>query len=287
MSEQNSNHSGLPVSGIAIIIALFTGYFFIDPPALDGFRPGHDTRQIMQVHGPEDVQARLWQDPFAAARTHKHYPDQQNQQYSATTKIPASLTTEGGTVEIQLNPHTPARTAADTVGAPHTLKSLLNEIAEESKESEGNKITILAAMASAGPYPEQAEARLRKRYALVSGLGSSGFWPRNSEYIGYVQDFNDAQANDEENNKIELSGKDKLPAIMPYEWYEDASDKKHILLLWLDEDAFKHQPLIKLNRLLGKLLDGKKNIAAFKLIGPAFSGTLKAMVGDLTSKDDS
>jgi hypothetical protein len=281
MSEQNSNQGGLPVPSLAIIIALFTGYFFIDPPALDGFRPGYDAEQIMQVHGPEDVQARLWQDPFAAVQKHKHSPDHQNQLYSATAKIPASMTTEGGTVEVQLKPHASTVNDADM---PHTLTALLKEITEEADES-GNKqdekkITILAAMVSAGPYPEQAEARLRKRYALVSGLGSSGFWPKDSEHIGYVQNLNEVTNNDKK-----LTGEDRLPTIMPYEWYENESNNNHVLLLWLDENAFKHQPLIKLNRLLGKLLDGKHDIAAFKLIGPAFSGTLKAMAGDILEVD--
>jgi hypothetical protein len=279
MSEQNSDQSGLPVPGLAIIIALFTGYFFIDPPALDGFRPGYDAGQIMQVHSPEDVQARLWQDPFAAVQKHKHSPGQQNQLYSATAKIPASMTTEGGTVEVQLKPYASNRNNADAI-MTHSFTSLLKEIAEEADES-GNKpdekkITILAAMVSAGPYPEQAEARLRKRYALVSGLGSSGFWPRDSEHIGYVQNINEATNNDEK-----LTGEERLPTIMPYEWYENESNNNHVLLLWLDEGAFEHQPLIKLNRLLGKLLAGKHNIAAFKLIGPAFSGTLKAMAGNI------
>ena len=66
----DSNH--LPVSGgLAIVIAVIVSYFVINPAALEGIRPAGDSREISQGYGIEDVQARLWQDPFATVADYR------------------------------------------------------------------------------------------------------------------------------------------------------------------------------------------------------------------------
>ena len=68
-----------------------------------------------------------------------------------------------------------------------------------------------------------------------------------------------------------------LPLLMPYEWFEKikAGKEQHLLLLWLDEDAFGQQPLVKLNVLFSSLGTDASRV---KLIGPYGSTVLKAMV---------
>ncbi len=46
------------------------------------------------------------------------------------------------------------------------------------------KVLILPVMVTAGPYADQAEERLRTRYALLSALHIAGYKPRNATHIG-------------------------------------------------------------------------------------------------------
>jgi len=290
------NSNQLPLSGgIAVFFAVIIGYFVIDPAALDGFRPDGDSRNIKQVHGLEDVQARLWQDPFAAAAQHlgslKKKPGQI--QLSGKAVVQPLGKEESPSFELTLHPSKLIDEQQTEEVERHSLEKLLDEIKEEAKEETSGKITVLATMVSAGPYAKPAETRLRTRYAILSALGTEGYYPKDAEHIGFVNNLNkpgkrcDAEGKPEEICKRALNlktGEDQLPFVMPYEWYESKAKgkEKHVLLLWLDESAFAHKPLAKLNLLFNSLGDEVSNI---KLIGPYGSGTLKSMVKEAGKKE--
>ncbi|MDQ6970321.1 MAG: hypothetical protein Q9M16_07420, partial [Mariprofundus sp.] len=276
------NSNQLPVSGgIAIFFAVIIGYFIIDPSALDGFRPGGISSQIEQVHGIEDVQARLWQDPFAAAAAHrreKHRKTSPQQlQLAGKVDIPPRNKEKSTSVNITVRPI--KMTAA--IISKHSFQSLLEQISIQSKESK-QKVDILAVMVSASPYTENRETRLRKRYAVIAGLAASGYQPQESAHIGYVDDLKDSDCR---KNHI---GEKKLPMLMPFEWFKN-NDNKYTLLLWLDEDAFSYSPLCKLNFLFKAEDDTSQSPTVFQssklgrvsIIGPHNSGTLKAMISEL------
>ena len=298
----NSNH--LPVSGgLAIFVAVVISFFVIDPTPLDGFRPGGEGYEIDQVHGIEDVQARLWQDPFAAAAQHLGQQKKKINQIQFSGRAVVALPgKETAPVEFRLH-------SAETTGEQqtpearrHSFKKLTDEIKKEAEE-EKNGVTVMAVMISAGPYGKQAETRLRARYAVLSALAAEKYYPKDAEHIGYVNNLNASPLVDDKNllmpgesakqcgqkgkdqgackKVFDLhSGEEQLPLFMPYEWYErQANGEKHILLLWLDEGAFAHKPLAKLNLLFGSL---GSSVSEVKLIGPYGSGTLKAMFEEAT-----
>jgi len=279
----NSNH--LPVSGgIAVVLAVLISYFVLEPVSLENMRPASEGSHIAQVHGLEDVQARLWQDPFAAVESHADLQSKPTAsvQVSGVIAMP-SQSGKQGAVEMRLLQADSPLPKPTSEESRHTLATLTGEIdkkaAKEAEKEKKDTIAILAVMVSAGPYAKQAEARLRMRYAVVSGLGTEGFWPKDAEHIGFVNDLNKATSivnNNKGKHRLDLSdGEDQLPSLMPYEWYESAGDARHVLLLWLDNDAFTNRPLAKLELLLHAL---GKHAGSIKLIGPAGSGTLKAMV---------
>jgi hypothetical protein len=293
------NSNQLPVSGgLAIFVAVVISFFVIDPAALDGFRPGGEGYEIDQVHGIEDVQARLWQDPFAASAQHLGLQKKKiNQiQLSGRAFVP-SPGKETAPFEWRLHSSKVIDAQQTPEAKRHSFKKLIGEIKKEAGE-EKNGVTALAVMISAGPYGKQAETRLRARYAILSALAAEKYYPKDAEHIGYVNNLNASPAVDDENRLmpgkfanqcrqkdkhqeackkiLDLnSGEEQLPLLMPYEWYErQAKGEKHILLLWLDEGAFAYKPLAKLNLLFGSL---GSSVSAVKLIGPYGSGTLKAM----------
>lgn len=71
MDNQQRQGPGLPISGGAVVIALILGSLFVQQPAFKGSRPKVSGHGVSTSAGLEDVQARLWEDPFAAVRRHR------------------------------------------------------------------------------------------------------------------------------------------------------------------------------------------------------------------------
>jgi len=267
MSDQDTSQGGFPLaSSLTVLIALITGYIFIEPAMLNSERPDQYTLALNRTYSPEDVQARLWQDPFLAAQ--QHISSSPAHQAASPISVRATLATDNQHKQVVAEGEI-SRKALPVQGI-HSLDALKKGIATEYAES-GSPVRILAVMISAGPYAEESEQRLRRRYAVISALATSDYQPEDAEHIGFVR--TPAQAGDYE---------DALPSVIPYEWYEPRQGGKHILLIWLDEGAFAHQPLVKLGR-LSQLIkqDTTPMISDISIIGPGSSGTLKAMQADL------
>jgi len=306
------NSNQLPVSGgIAVFFAVIIGYFVIDPSALEGFRPGGDGSRIEQVHGIEDVQARLWQDPFAAAAAHQRAEHRKTKlqqfQFSGKVEIPPLSKEEATPIEMILKPTEVTDTNQTSQKNKHSFQAFLNQIKIQSRES-GQDVDVLAVMVSARPYAEDRETRLRRRYAVIGGLAASGYQPQDAANIGYVDKLKDSGCREGH------LGEGEMPKLMPFEWFKNGGGR-YSLLLWLDEDAFSYSPLCKLNFLMGKisltLVDArKKNVikrtnqangnlkakdlnsaynkaeeaierSRISIIGPSESGTLQSMLAEL------
>jgi len=243
------NSNQLPISGgVAIFIAVIISYFVYSPADLSGVRP-NDSRAIEQVHGNQDVQARLWQDPFAAVAIHKH-SNEKKIQFSGKVIVGPTGEINPMTAEIASRSSKPADQGDSSKAKPHAFGNLVDQIVNESKESK-KSVNVLSVMVSAGPYPEDEERRLRRRYAVIAGLAASGYQPENAAHIGYVDDLPAAVCS---GNHPDDS---LLPAIMPYEWFKNEEEGSYFLLLWLDEDAFSRKPLCKLNSLAHLFKDGE------------------------------
>jgi len=71
MDNQQRQGPGLPISGGAVVIALIIGSLFVQQLAFKGSRPRVPGHGVSTSASLEDVQARLWEDPFAAVRRHR------------------------------------------------------------------------------------------------------------------------------------------------------------------------------------------------------------------------
>jgi hypothetical protein len=72
MDNQQRQGPGLPISGAAVVIALIFGSLFVQQLAFKGSRPKVSAHGVSTSASlVEDVQARLWEDPFAAVRREK------------------------------------------------------------------------------------------------------------------------------------------------------------------------------------------------------------------------
>ena len=125
-------------------------------------RPPPMESRIEEKFHSEDVEARLWQDPFdtVARQIKKVDPDERKECEDAWTEeastIPlhcrSPLVDEGGTCV----PNSAARASSPS-------------------------------LRRARSYFEDSETRRRLRYAVLSGLHLEGYEPRSEQHIGYFR----------------------------------------------------------------------------------------------------
>jgi hypothetical protein len=233
-----------PLMAISAMMALFTalGIIVYTKAPLKGVRPSIPEIQERS----QKIRARLWQDPFQAVL------DQAKTKDGAK---PAGLCLFKEAILMEIAP----------------LQEEINQHVNEQK-----KITVLGVMVFGGPYAEEMELRLRQRYAVVSALGRLKFVPQDSEHLGFIRIFPSQKECVEAQNEISLS------TILPFEWFVSEGQEEGVLLLWINDDAFREKTIEKLAVLITPLQSqDKKDQLKFKIIGPAGSTTLLEMLKEL------
>jgi hypothetical protein len=236
------------------LAAVLTNHF--NP--LDSPRPTIPNSKSLQYVNIEDIEARLWQDPFTAISQHKHDAD------APKEDCPPPQQTAKTDKKIE-----------DTIKCKHNLSALTGSIIQKSKKSP--QITILGVMVPGSSSTEDIEDRRRTRYAVLSGLAVKEYAPEDREHIGYI-----------ENLRFEDTNKrlDNMPEKIPFEWFKNDKDNLPVLVLWLDDSAFGSMPtpLQMTNDFVEAIrTTAKKPDLIFKIIGPANSNTLQAMVDELAT----
>ena len=142
-----SGLGGIPVTGlIAVLVAIIGAVLWKGVP-LDVRRPGVSVPLPYQEIGLQDIDARLWEDPFAAvarAIDGKSAPEEHRQ-----------------------------------------LGQVCDSLRERVKGNV--KLLVLGITVSKAPYADGEEQRRRIRYAVVSALNVSHFVPENAEHLGYLR----------------------------------------------------------------------------------------------------
>lgn len=150
MSEEKKEGSGLAAAmPVTAMLAILAGMFLSSSLPYKDERPS--VRPLQSNYSAvQDVEARLWQDPFAAI---------------------------DGVAKCQISEsHNPPSNVCDK-------KQLYYDSANDKD------ITILAVTLSGGSYQEAAEQRMRRRYAVLSALINQNFVPRDEQHIGYFQPY--------------------------------------------------------------------------------------------------
>jgi hypothetical protein len=128
---------------------------------------------------------------------------------------------------------------------------------------------VLGVMLPGGPYAELSEARRRTRFAVLSGL-------ERQDFIGQTQDHIGCWA-------PEIADNPFTPREIPFEWFNQKSDKKRrILVLWLNEDLFDQWPLKGISSVLDKL----GTTSTVKIVGPYTSNVLESMIEEAPPKNE-
>jgi hypothetical protein len=138
---------GIPITGLIAVVAAIIGAVLWNNVPLDVQRPGVSVAIPYQEVGLQDVDARLWEDPFAA--------------------VSRSIEAKAVPDERRL------------------LTSVCDRVRERVKGNV--KLLVLGTMVSKAPYADGEEQRRRIRYAVVSALSVAHFVPENAEHLGYLR----------------------------------------------------------------------------------------------------
>ena len=204
--------------GPLIAIILLASGIFVNTVPLKSKRPSNAIRAKFFHAGRQDVEARLWADPFSAIRLDES--DSPQDRCDIAYK--------------------------DQAHYPFTLKQSIKWLSRDYV------VTVLPVMVPGGRYFENGELRRRSRYAVLTALLNSGWIPRDEDKLGYVwtavscikqpwqrripellpyEWFVRTEAPNQEEKK--LAGIDNT-----VKWRDQA-----LLILWIDEDAITRRPL--------------------------------------------
>ena len=151
-----------------IALALLAAGVIVKNIPLESPRPADAERRKTTIVGQQNVEGRLWQDPFVAVD-------------AEIVSIARELGIASGSVR---RPRQAAELAnLASRDESHRLQGARDAIA--AAVAAGNQVMLVGAMVFGGSYPEDTENRRRNRMALVSGLIASGFAPDDADHLGY------------------------------------------------------------------------------------------------------
>jgi hypothetical protein len=243
--ESKGDGVGLSIPSLMILLTI-VGLNLFDEPKLKSNRPP-PAQHRGESFSDQQVPARLWQDPFGAVSA---FAGSGSQGAKAPAPAAGSLCQDG----------TPPR-------------SILCQVQERLER--GERLTILPVMLPGQHYAESTEARIRIRYAVVSGLDVAGYTPADPAHLGYVQSP-DPQ---------------RFGSTLPYEWFSaappataTATVAASVLVVWLNDDAFRTGPVGRLTDLMDRILPKLPGQAhRVRVLGPGSSDGLAALLNEVKS----
>lgn len=222
----------------------------------------------------QDIDARLWQDPFTAVSNHE----------DAGTKFDRYS---------------------------HSIERMRTEIAAPpTPPATWDEPLILAVMVNASAYPEKLERRLRDRVAVGSGLARCGYVAKDAEHLGcftipwprqaaaalgwkrwVAAPAPDGWERDGFDYSWDADDNDSTWLNVPFEVYDvnplDAEAHKlsahKIIVLWLRDENFADDPLLRLAGLCTwfQRLHEPATAAPLTVLGPDGSTTLRSLLQNL------
>ena len=246
MDERKKGSSPLNIPTVLLLTAVAGGLYLVPSP-LRSSRPSEKESLERTSRGDQVVLARLWQDPLEAAKNYR-------------AKLLA-IAPAAGSANIKLS-----------MNEFPALGELAKQIARQSEQVRNDyptetNLTILQVFISGGSYAEDAETRLRARYAVLSALGFAGYVPYDAEHIGYAEVHWPRGAElehfptDQFLPLSSMANSEGGRLIVPFEWLEQSKlapratneTARMILVLWLNGDAFDDHPAKRLAQFMWEL----------------------------------
>lgn len=245
--ENSSLTRALPMT---VVLAMLAGLIITHSLPYQDERPSARSLQI-RYPAAQDVDARLWQDPFAAV-----------------DKISEETPAEKVSIVANQNGKTQRIDATRQIANPSSHTP--SQIYLNKKITSEDKILILAVTLSGGPYQEDGEQRMRRRYAVLSALANQNAVPQDEQHIGYFHP-------DPEPTMV-------LQHRVPFEWWSLPADNRKVLLLWLNEISLLENPAAEIKELLRQASPDKAlkgTVFNYAVIGPNTSTLLRDILKEV------
>ena len=255
-------------------------------------RPAEPEEGLRSV-GVQDVDARLWQDPFAAVVEARKGPKGAPRRRSRSVDPWRSAPTAAPCWCAATCPGRRQPRDAGIQTDPHDWTDLKGQILTPGIEALSQvggcpwghpPVTVLGIMVSAGPSPGAAETRRRYRYAALSALMLEEFLPDDAEHVGYADGARGPLPDSSPTSGSPASPKVTLipdPGLWcscgwtTTAWLPQSSPTGARKALQNQE---KPHPLARLSALLNRI--APETGVGFQVIGPAASGTLEVMADE-------
>ncbi|MHC4166847.1 MAG: hypothetical protein ACYSWQ_07815 [Planctomycetota bacterium] len=278
--QKRAPSSLLPV---VVSVALVAAAIFLSRSPLESSRPEVPARPRHARAEDGNVEARLWQDPFLAALDHE-----ESEHGGGKTADSNSIWACGSRHDVDQVTHKMGRLIGETNADPNVTT-----------------VQVLLTIVRDGTFAEDHERRLRNRYAMLTALVASGLAPEDSEHIEYFRlpwSENDELDWGVKNNEVppiyDISDRISEIIIVPFEWFKRTepyvkansdslvdSCPERVVVAWLPESAFSHRPLTRLAQLIHAIGHKPNCNVRIDVIGPSYSGTLAAMIEEISSID--
>ncbi len=268
----NEGNSGPGIQGMlnaALAVMMVAGGLFLASRKLTSDRPSNPADTPTAGMGWQEVEARLWEDPMSAAE--KLPPGEHKQRKEAG-----------------LGP--------------------VYRVIEDAAKQPTNSVLVLGVMLPGEPYAEDKEKRIRLRYSVVSALGVCGFKPEDSSHLGIAispwpdrgelaawmtnQSGADLRIVTTNETFALLGTNSRVDLRLPFERFQArtfypqtnrTTSHRSVVVLWLDEERFGEEPLVRLALLFDRVTQNANVTTA--LLGPRSSATLRLMMpGELEGR---
>jgi hypothetical protein len=272
----NLQSSSVWLPGVVLLVVAGTSYL-IHETAYQTSRPVEIKTRSKQLLIPEDVDARLWQDPLYALDQHlkgeesaKGFDVTENHHKAAVLKQEieerlAYLAAPGNGKESR-------KAHADSASA---------DAAEADDSQPPQDFTLLAVMVPKAPYAEPAERRRRIRYAVLSGLSRAGLVPEDQEHISFFTHYtlDAAREGRPEYITYELMRRNASPRPR----LKNGATAKFkvvgpVVVLWIPTEGSQRCVQPWLASIFGAVAPSQDSRLKFVVLGPPESGTLTEMV---------
>ena len=249
MDKDDRSSGGVPGGGLMVVVLLAVGALFISKPPLESSRPAISEPHLERLEAAQDIETRLWQDPFGAVakareRTSKQSDGKSDQDH-------------------------------------HSEQRFADELQRQARLGGDAGVFVVAVMLFGGPYAEQIESRRRMRYAVLAGLRARGLVPTDNEHVGYFYPHRgDGPVHGQPDTvPFESFESDRLSAC----------GGCRLVVLWLDSSPFRDRPLSKLRELAARSNPAGPSAedlrVRWRVLGPASSDGLRALIDESASKD--
>ncbi|MEO6280255.1 hypothetical protein [Roseateles sp.] len=295
MADAKGGLGGFPWASAAVLVA-FVASTQLVPHAFEPLRPAEKPRAQAPLDPELEVNARLWEDPFAALRRYETERAERCERFRKQASR-----------EMDVD-------CLDRVAEARDPRNMLAKLDRDHDQRLDDTLVVLGLLPGAD-FVGAEEARRRVRYAALAGLQAMDYVPDNPERLSLLE-FDllepppaaQALAASAPAGAASQPAKARAPFVVPYELLSQRNgprDKSgvgnaryaQVAVLWVDETSLPTRKLDALARLTQQLMgQGALGVASFKfkeggqpslaVIGPSSTDALRLALADLRCAGD-